>query len=490
MNIYSKLLSTFVLPSLSVLTQSKFWNYYQDFSKDSWRKLISPSPDDVIQKLNTFVNHAYENVLFYRDRMDSLGLKPGFVKSFEDFRRLPPTTKGDISGNFPDRITNAHMDSSTWKYTSTSGTIQRLAVVQDFKKRDYVRTTQLLAISLATGYRLGMKYMEIPPDICANVCGVSNTKEPNIFSYFMKNLMAGKILQKENISDLRGLIDRQLIYRRIELPSFGPEGLVQKPESLGKYIEKINAYNPYVVKAAPVYIYLLARHINKTGIKPPYIKGGFMPMGGSMTPFMKGVVESAFGCKLHEDYGCAELGGIAAECSMQNGLHPFNGLFYVEVVRNGLPVDNGELGKILITDLSNDVMPFIRYDIGDVGIVRKDTCKCGISSPRIEVKGRVQDCLIGAGGTVLTHDTIVDMLLERSDLLGFQLELFNDEEVYIKVVPNTPDKVNLPKVRQMLSGALKGNPRVDARIVQSILPERGGKFRFVKNNSKVSHDIF
>ena len=466
---------------LSVLTQSRFWKYYQRYCKNSWHTLCSPSQHDTLQKINALVRHAYTNVPFYRERIDALGLRSGFPTNLEEFRKLPPTTKSDVEMNFPDRITASQMDSSTWQYTSTSGTIHRLTIIQDFKKRDYVRTTQLLSLSLATGYQLGMKYMEIPPNVCSNVCGMSNTVEPNVFRYFIENLINRNLFSKEVISDLRGLVDRQLLYRRMELPSFGPEGLVQKSGLLDNYIQRIEDYGPYTLKASPTYLYLLALHLIKHNLKPPYIKGGFMPMGGSMTQSMKGIVESAFGCKVHEDYGCAELGGIAAECGNQNGLHPFEDLFYVEVVRHGSHVKDGELGKVLITDMNNYAMPLLRYDIGDVAVLRKGTCKCGLNTDRLELQGRIQDCFLGVDGEILTHDRLVDMLIGRDDVLGVQMELRDEDELYLQIVPKNSKEPNMVEIRQTLSNLLKGNPRVSARIVPTILPESGGKFRFVKN---------
>ncbi len=134
--------------------------------------------------MNDLIEHAYDEVHFYHERMNSVGIKPGFIKRLDDFLKFPVTTKNDIDANFPDRITASTMDSSSWQYTSTSGTIQHMANIQDFKKRDFIRVTQLIALSSATRYKLGKKYMEIPPNACANVCGISDTAEPKIFSFF------------------------------------------------------------------------------------------------------------------------------------------------------------------------------------------------------------------------------------------------------------------------------------------------------------------
>ena len=342
---------------------------------------------------------------------------------------------------------------------------------------------------MTTGYQLGMKYMEIPPDICTNICGASDSLEPNVFHYFLDNLMKRKLSDGEVISDLRGLIERQIIFRRHQLPAFGAEGFAQKPEVLDEYIQSIDKYRPYVLKALPVYLYLLALHILERKLKPPQIRGGLMPMGFSMTPYMKSVIESAFECRVHEDYGSAELGGMASECGEQNGLHPFAGFFYIEVVRDGYPVEDGEVGRVLITDLYNYAMPLIRYDIGDVAVRRKSPCQCGLPGERLEIRGRLQDCLVGADGEVLTHDEIVDSILECSDVMGFQLEYRDKGKLDLQVVPRNSHSPTLQEVCQSLSRLLGGNPKISARIVPTITPEPGGKYRFVKNLSKNAEEI-
>lgn len=443
-----------------------------------------------MHRLKSVVEHSYRNVPFYRERMQTLNETPDSITDFEDFRRLHTVTKTDIAANFPDRITARGQDSTSWQYVSTSGTIERLTVIQDFAKRDIVRTTQLFSLTTATGYLPGMKYMEIPPDICANVCGAANTVEPNVFRYFIDSLKSRKLLEPEVTADLRGLVERQIMYRRVQLPSFSSEGLLQKPEVLDEYLCKINDYQPYVVKALPIYLYLLAVHIIDRKRRPPRIAGGLMPMGSSMSPYMKRVVEEAFNAKVHEDYGCAEMGVIATECGWQRGLHPLSGLFYVEVVQGNVPVGEGELGKVLITDLYNYAMPLIRYEIGDVAVVRRDQCLCGLSSPRLEMQGRVQDCLVASDGTVLSADNVTDRLLKRADILGFQVELQQEGSLSLQLVPREGHTLSIENVKQDLVALLGETQRIAARVVPTILPEPGGKYRFIKNRSKAIQEIF
>src|SRR5260370_22579774 len=156
--------------------------------------------------------------------------------------------------------------------------------------------------------------MDIPPDLCRNVCGAANRADPNIFRYAFSNILTRKLFDADVVSDLRGLAERQLLYRRLTLPSYGHEGVTQTPSVLNNYLQQIRDYRPFIVKALPIYLYMLALHIQEHGVQPPKITGGLMPMGSSITPHMKRVVESAFQAPVHEDYGCAELGTIGAEC--------------------------------------------------------------------------------------------------------------------------------------------------------------------------------
>ncbi len=472
------------MPCVRVLTRSNFWRLYSQFRANPRDTLYCPSSDEILNRLKALCEHAYSQVPFYRERMAAAGVAPERIRTLEEFRKVPPTSKSDVARNFPERLTASDQAFRPWRYVSTSGTMERLTVIQDFRKRDFVRTTQLLALNAATGYRPGMKYLEMPPDICRNLCGGADTVEPNVFRYFLESCHARRLSDPEVVSNLRGLVERQIVYRQLVLPSFGSEGLAQKTQVLDQYIDRIDQYRPHVVKALPVYLYLLALRILERESRPPRITGGIMPMGSSMTPHMKRVTEAAFQCRVHEDYGCAELGAIGAECGRQNGIHPFAALFYVEVVRGGRPVNDGEVGKILITDLYNYAMPLIRYDIGDMAVFHRGHCGCGLPSERLDIQGRLQDCLVAGDGTVLTPDRVVDTVLERPDVLGFQVELRNGGRLHLQVVPRGSNGADLQGVCAALGKLLGSQVEISARTVSTILPEPGGKFRFVKNLSE------
>jgi phenylacetate-CoA ligase len=490
-NLYSRILNSVALPWISELTGTDFWRIYQTFRRNPEHTVYSPSAGATLRRLKAIITHAYEHTPFYRERMDGLGLTPDSFKSLDDLRRLPPTTRADIEANFPDRITALSPADKSWREVKTSGTTAgRLTVAQDFRKRDYVRAAGLFALSAATGYQLGFKHLEIPPNICRDKCGESDTKEPNIFDYFLKNLKKGKLTDAEVVSNLRGLVDRQLLYRKEQLLSFDAKGLAQKSARLDWYLNQIDAYSPYTLKALPTYLYLLAIHILETHQKPPNIHGALVPMGGSMTPYMKRVIESAFKRPVRDLYGCAELGDIAAQHGDAQGLRPFANLFYVEVVRQGKPVGDGEVGKVLITDFWNYAMPLIRYEIGDAAVVRYEKRKDGCLAQYLEIQGRVQECLAAEDGTILTSDGITDAILSQPGVLGFQMEVRDDEPIELQVVPKRMQTPHLEEINRVALKLLGGSYKIESRLAPTILPEPSGKYRFVKNRSKTSGQLF
>jgi phenylacetate-CoA ligase len=481
--IYNWLLNSFGLPLVGAVTESQFYSLYRSYVKHP-RKVYAPEPERQLGQLRSLLKHAYATVPFYRERLDGGGFDPDDLRDLDSLRHIPPLRKPDIIANFPDRITSSRQLFTPWRYRCTSGTIERLTVVQDARKRDVARALQLFSFYSTGGYAPGMKYLEIPPDVCRNVCGGANTVEPNIFRYIADNVRARTLTDPDVVSDLKGLAERQLIYRQKVLTSFDAIGLKRNPLVLDSYLREIDEYRPAILKALPTFLYTLACYILDRGLKPPRITRCILPMGASMTPYMRSVVESAFGCDVHEDYGSAELCSIAAECRHHHGLHPFAEHFHVEVVRQDRPANCGELGRILITDLSNYAMPFIRYDIGDVGVLRDSPCPCGLPGVRLDVQGRHQDCLTSADGTLLTQDQVTDAILASRDVFLFQLEIRDEgTNLHLQVVPRNGHTPDTERICRTLSNLLGETRRITTRVVPYISAEPGGKYRLVKNFS-------
>ena len=151
--------------------------------------------------------------------------------------------------------------------------------------------------------------------------------------------------------------------------------------------------------------------------------------------FERKCIEEAFGCKVINRYGCEEVSLIACECEAHEGLHLNLNTLIVEFIKDGRPVKPGEPGSIVVTDLTNYGMPFIRYKVGDVGIPADKRCSCGRSLPLMQsLEGRVADYVVTPEGNLISGISLTEnfamklpeikqlqIIQERTDFLIFKI---------------------------------------------------------------------
>lgn len=477
--IYSWLLEHAALPLVLRSTHSKFW--------DEYKRMIAldRQPKEVLeplqwQRFQSILNHAYANVAYYRDRMTDGGIHPGDIQSPEDLARLPITTKADIQRNFPDRITDQSDDPDDWRYVSTGGTANKLIAVHDFGKRDVARAATLRSLRVSGNYRVGKSMVEIPPDACNLFCGAEGQSNDGVMRHFWKMVRSGRVRDSAAIRDLRGQIEIHWFFRNKVYAALAARDTAVPPESVDACIDQLRRDRPYLLKALPTYLHLIAQRVAETGAEPLPIRI-VKPMGASVSPVIRETIASAFAGQYREDYGSAELGGIACDCDAQEGLHVFSDLFLVEVIKGDGSAGEGELGRIVITDLFNHAMPLIRYQIGDVGRLFQAPCKCGRTTPRLFVDGRLEDTVVNSDGKIITSDQITDLMYGQGGIEAFQLIEKQPGRFELLVVP-TANQQNGDWTGD-LQRLLDDNVEIRQFVVQSIKPETGGKYRMVKSCS-------
>ena len=147
--------------------------------------------------------------------------------------------------------------------------------------------------------------------------------------------------------------------------------------------QKIKTFSPHVLAGYSTlvleFVQALAASTFSHDITIPYVIVGGQALSSSEQAF-----KEVLRCELYNRYSFEEFRAVAMECKYHNGFHAHSESFIFEVVdENGKPRVPGESGKILITDLFNKAMPFIRYDTGDYGKIIIDPCQCGLKTPRI-----------------------------------------------------------------------------------------------------------
>lgn len=204
--------------------------------------------------------------------------------------------------------------------------------------------------------------------------------------------------------------------------------------------------------------------------------------GHTVTPGIRSFLLKNFGCTTFEFYGAGEVGIVAFECEMHRGLHIHEENIIVEIVNAyGLPVPDGIPGRIILTPLYNEVMPFIRYDIGDLGIMLPQICACGRTLRRLIVEGRTDECLLlGKNGESIAPSVLRDILdpyfpyFHRYQVIQDSIESFVINTVPTDIYDEEISRDIIKKIHQSI-----GYPaQISIHCVSEIKPLPSGKFQY------------
>lgn len=310
--------------------------------------------------------HVYDNVKFYREKFDELKVKPSDIKSIDDISRLPFTDKNDLRNNYPFNMFAVPRE-QVLEIHASSGTTGNPTVV-GYTANDIKLWSTVMARSIACA---GGK----PGDIIQNAYGYG--------------LFTGGL---------------GVHYGALEL------GCSIVPTSSGvtkRQIKLLQDFGARLLTCTPSYSLFIAEEAAAMGIdvkKLPLAIGifGAEPWTGNM----RQEIENVWGIKAMDIYGLSEIigPGVAQECEAQNGLHIWADVFYPEILNpNTLqPAKEGEDGELVITTLTKEAMPLIRYRTRDITSITYEECSvCGRTLPRIaKIKGRTDDMLIIRGVNV------------------------------------------------------------------------------------------
>jgi phenylacetate-CoA ligase len=201
-----------------------------------------------------------------------------------------------------------------------------------------------------------------------------------------------------------------------------------------------------------------------------------------LIPSERKVIEEAFLCKVTDLYGCEEVGLIASECEMHNGMHINMENNYVEFVDyQGNHVLPGQEGAIVVTSLLNRAMPIIRYKIEDIGILSERICSCGRHLPLLEkVRGRVADFLVRKDSSLVAGVSLVERTLTAIPGID-QMQIIQEDMDNITLTLVKNERFTEETQRELekeFRGVFGTEMAIHFHYVPSIPPEHNGKYRF------------
>ncbi|MEM8883286.1 MAG: hypothetical protein AAGD14_04390 [Planctomycetota bacterium] len=481
MSILARSVNAVALPALDLFTSTRFLKEGRRLRR-AMREPADVRRANQLAALNDLLRHAQERVPMHRERLAGL-VANGGLTSLDDYLAVAPLTKRDISSGFPDEVTDEQSDRDGWKYVASSGTVERVVSVMDFDRRDDGRAAQLYAWQAACGFRAGQEMVQIPPNICNVVCGTDATNEEESFRRELLQYVGGKARGRDvDISSVRGAFERRIIYRTRMLDPLATTRTAVETERLEAYWNRLRAERPHILHALPEYLYILsewARSESKPPLGIPYL----FPMGGLASPAMRTRIVEGLGGTFLDIYGTAELGPIAFESSPGEGMHVIHEHFLVEVVVGDRHAEPGEVGEVLITDLRNRAMPFIRYRVGDLGCFVEAPASSTDRMPRLRILGRADERIDTEAEGCLSGVDVRDLFFGELGCHAFRVTIRSPERFDVDYVARE-GRPSKDEVKARLERLLGSGVRCRVREVESIAAERSGKFRFIRRASR------
>lgn len=193
-------------------------------------------------------------------------------------------------------------------------------------------------------------------------------------------------------------------------------------EMMKLYHNDMSKFRPGIIISYASSIYLLARFLKTNNITPNYPTISINTSAETLYPHMRELIEKVFNVKVFDKYGSREVSAIACECECHNGLHVFMDNVILECLD---PITGKEIydepGELIITDLNNYGMPFIRYRIGDMGILTKEKCACGRQTQVLRrVIGRTTDNFILQDGRIIHGEYFTHLFYNTEGIKEFQ----------------------------------------------------------------------
>ncbi len=384
------------------------------------------------KRLRIIINYAYHKIPGYRAKFDKAKVKPDDIKSKYDLNKLPITTREELQNN--PIFVNDKLITGTLYTGGSTGTPLKY---YESKESGIIRWNAHLRGWNWHGFKPEMKYV--------------------VLKSARKIIKEGRCLYL--IGDLT-------------------------TENLKKNIEELIRFKPDHLKGYVNALFILAKYCLDNGIKLDGFKS-VTPSSENLYDFQRVIMEKAFNCKVFEEYCCNDGGACGWECEKREGIHHAMERAIIEEIN----------GEMIVTDLWNMAMPFIRYRNGDSVKFLNKKCSCGRELPLIKVKGRTNDIIITNEGVItpsfLLHHGIGLVGVEKKGKEDFKSGIRTVQ--YIQM-PNGILEVNIVKNTWCASNEIErfkktlsqftDNLKVHINFVDDISKTKKMKRAFIINQDK------
>ena len=394
------------------------------------------------KQLVSLIRSAYDNIPFYKEIWTKSGINPNSIRGADDVNILPITSKA-LFRQYPfEYAINKSFPKNSFNIAETSGsTGEPFRFARNIEDRDWLDFI-------------------------------------NFRSLIWSGVPLNDIRNKMRLAEIRVYNrPRGKEYLHIPITSF-----IDDPQnSLRQIIE----FRPDILQGRPSVLVELARLVDKiTPEKRPHPLA-IISEAEMLYSFQRRYIEGIHGTNLYDRYGLEEVRYTAANCEKRYGLHIYEESAIVEILNDhDNVVSDGIRGRVIVTSLRNKVMPFIRYETGDQGIILPDQCSCGIASKRLLVFGR--------SGVFLTinskklHQMEFETFFSHFSyyILRFQIAKTLSDKIEIRIIPTVGfSRRSASNIISSFKEQFGFEPEI--RIVQSIPLTKRGKTQLLVDESEM-----
>ena len=436
-----------LLPAFDTLYhQRKTFPFLKELDRTQW---LSRKEVELRQllSLQRILMHAFNSCPYYRELWQQSGLDPRSVQSQTDFRRWPTIDRTAILENRMRMRASPPMKLIAKSTGGSSG--QPLRFDLDLGSNDH---------RVAASYR-GYDWAGAGPGAkLLYLWGVPLGKQSRLKRWkdgFYHGLHRHKILNSFDLTE----------------------------ERAGDFLDQHNRYRPDVLVAYTNPLYEFARILQQRGLRP-FSPKAIVVGAEKLHSFQRELIEKVFETSVFETYGSREFMLIAAECDRHEGLHLSHENLLVEVLDDdGTPTPDGQEGNVVITDLFNYGMPFIRYVCGDRVMAGWTMCSCGRGLPLMKpVLGRRLDTLFTPDGRRVPGEIFPHMLKDFAAIKRFQVVQDKPDHVELRVIVSPEwSEADRTAVQRLSQDALGSSVHFDIVRVDDIPLTGAGKLRVVIN---------
>lgn len=425
-------LHTKIHQEFNFLEKSQWWSYkkIQDYQN---------------KKLRNLVTYSYNNVPYYHQTFKEMGLHPTDIKTTEDLEKIPILTKEIVRKNISDMVPKNQSLNNLILGQSSGSTGEPFKYYSDKRSYSCLWANHYRGWKWA-GYNFGDPYVKL-----------SLNPRTNFKKTIQDRMLNCLYLYALNVDEY----------------------------TLSTYIEQIKKYNPKIIRGYASLLYLVARYMqehNIDDIKPRSV----LSTGDILFDNYRELIESQFNCKVYDGYGGDGIAG-AFECEKHEGYHIPSECTIFEFVKDGENVAADERGEIILTNLTNYGMPFLRYKIGDVGIPSDGLCSCGRGLPLMDkIEGRDTDIISTPTGKYLIVHFFTALFEYIEGVDQFQVVQNKIDKITIKIVKNSAfTQDDLDHIENTIQTNAGEDVSINVEFVKSIPVSQSGKRRFVISNVKL-----